>query len=153
MTLHSATGMSTLIQAIRAAYHLRKELPEDKRWDKDLAFVFAVGDADRYTALISQSANTGVVATGRGRVGPPAAPADLAAGVTIGVSNKQLIQVNQTRAVGRFYRAYRLDPTIFKRWDREPVVPALDLVLLNAQYYGYADDPGPGTFGEVFQPS
>jgi hypothetical protein len=53
VTVRSATEMSGVIGAIRLAYHLRKERPEEKRWYRDFAFIFAVGDADRLTAMLA----------------------------------------------------------------------------------------------------
>jgi hypothetical protein len=156
VTIETATELSALIDAIRFAYHRRDDLPEDKRWEKDLAFVFAVGDADRMAAMLSHQAKTTVAVTGRGSVGPPAAPADLAAGINIGASSNELMQVNQVKATGRFYRAYKLNPSIFRKWDRERFVEAQRRVMAYTQEgRRYGTGPrelhSPDSFDEVFE--
>jgi hypothetical protein len=119
VTIRSATEVGELIEKIRRAYHLRRRLPEGERWTKDLAFVFAVGDAQRLTAMLATRANTTVSVTGRGSVGPPSAPADLAAGVNLGIASNELIRFNQADAAGRLYRAYRLKPSLLTTWENE----------------------------------
>jgi len=152
----TATEFSDVLTAIRHAYHERHDLPEDERWDKDLAYVFAVGDADRFTALIARSSDTDVVVTGKGKVGPPASAADLALGVEIGVSSKELEKANSAPAHHYFYRAYRLNPSVFRQWDDErlqevsgtegiePVTEEQILYLL--------DQRPPPSFDEMFEP-
>jgi hypothetical protein len=122
VTIRTATEVSQLIEAIRLAYHQRKDRPEEGRWHKDFVFIFSIGDAERMTAMLARQANTTVAVTGRGNVGPPSSPAKLAAGVNIGISSNELQGINQSRATGRFYRAYRLSPSVFRRWDKEEVM-------------------------------
>lgn len=117
--LRTATEMSDLITAIRLAYHQRDNRPEEERWYKDFVFIFAVGDADRLTAILARQAKTTVVVTGRGNVGPPSSPAKLAAAIDIRMSSNEYQGINQSRATGRLYRAYKLNPSIFREWDKE----------------------------------
>ena len=120
--LHTATEMSHLIAAIRLAYYQRNDRPEEERWYKDFAFIFAVGDADRLTAILARQAKTTVVVTGRGNVGPPSSPGKLAAAIDIRMSSNEFQGINQPKATGRLYRAYKLKPSVFRRWDKEKVV-------------------------------
>jgi hypothetical protein len=57
--------------------------------------------------------------TGNGNLGPPTSPARLAAGITIGTSSNELQGITQPKAIGRLYRAYKLDPSILRKWDQE----------------------------------
>lgn len=120
--IRTATEMSQLIAAIRLAYHQRARRPEEGRWYEDFVFVFAVGDADRLTAMLARQAQTTVAVTGRGNVGPPSSPAKLAAGIDISVSSNEFQGINQPKATGRLYRGYKLNPSIFRRWDKEKVI-------------------------------
>jgi len=138
----SASEIGDVLQAIRRAYHERGHLPENQRWEKDLAYVFAVADAESMTALIATQANTTVAVTGAGELGPPQSAANLALGVSVGISTNELLNGTRTPAPRAFYRAYRLNPSIFRRWDRERdevlqgiVAPAPEDVLnsLNAK--------------------
>jgi hypothetical protein len=119
MDIHTASELSAVLEAIRRAYHLRRDLPEAERWEKDYVFVFATVDAQRFTALVAKESGTDIAVTGEGQVGPPAAAADLALGVSVGVSSKQVTKDNAHPAPSRFFRGYRLNPGIFTRWDRE----------------------------------
>lgn len=120
VTIRSATEVGDVIEAIRRAYHERDKRPESERWYKEYMFVFAVGDADRFTAMLSNRKGTTVAVTASGKVGPiPVTPAGLAAGIDIGTSSDELTKINETKATGRLYRAYRLTPSILKRWDFE----------------------------------
>ncbi len=120
VTIRSATEVGAVIEAIRRAYHERDRRPESERWYKDYLFVFALGDADRFTAMLANHKGTTVAVTASGKAGSiPVTPAGLAAGITIGISSTELMRINETKAKGRFYRAYRLMPSILKRWDQE----------------------------------
>lgn len=119
VTIRSATEFGGVIDAIRLAYHNRKRLPEDKRWDPRLAFIFAVAEASRFVAILADSANTTLAVMGKGKVGPPSAPAELTGGIEFGSTSNELQKVNQAPAPHCFYRAYRLKPSIFKRWQDE----------------------------------
>lgn len=119
--IRTATEMSQLITAIRLAYHRRARRPEEERWYEDFVFIFAVGDADRLTAMLARQAQTTVAVTGRGNVGPPSSPAKLAAGINISVSSNEFQGISQPKANGRLYRGYKLNPSIFRKWDNEKV--------------------------------
>jgi hypothetical protein len=119
VTVRSATEVGDLIEIVRRAYHFRRRLPEGERWTKDLAFVFAVGSAERLTAMLAERADTTVSVTGRGSVGPPTSAAALAAGVDIGIASNELVRFNQAKAEGRLYRAYRLKPSLLRSWENE----------------------------------
>jgi len=122
VTTRSATKFDKLITAIRAAYHNREDLPEDRRWDENLVFIFAIANAARFVAVLADQTNTALAATGSGSVGPPADPSRLAAGVRFGASSKQLQKVNAANAKGCFYRAFALKPSVFRSWDEDPLV-------------------------------
>jgi hypothetical protein len=119
VSIRSATEFGAVIEAIRIAYHNRRRLPEDKRWDSKLVFIFAVADASRFVAILSDSANSKLVVKGKGKVGPPATPAALTAGIEFGTQANELQKVNYSSAPNCFYRAYRLKRSIFKRWQDE----------------------------------
>jgi hypothetical protein len=129
VTIRAATEMSDVIAAIRKAYRNRDRGPEKKRWYEELRFVFAVGDADRYTAMLAKQSGTTVAAFGRGKVGPPLSAAQLVAGVSFSVEVKEIESINESKARGRFYRAYRLKPGILARWDRVVEAVAKETVL------------------------
>ncbi len=121
VTIRSATEVGDVIEAIRRAYHERDRRPESERWYKEYVFVFAVGDADRFTAMLANRGGTTVAISASGKIGPvPITPAELAGGIDIGITSNELTRINQTGAKGRFYRAYRLKPSILKSWDDEP---------------------------------
>jgi hypothetical protein len=144
--LRTATEMSRLIEAIRLAYHQRGDRPEQGRWYKEFAFIIAVGDAERLTAMLARRANTTVAVMGRGNVGPPSTPAKLAAGIDIGVSSNELQGISQSKATGRLYRAYKLDPSILRRWDKEKVVEVPGFTGLESQI-----ESPPPSFEETFK--
>jgi len=146
--LRTATEMSQLIAAIRLAYHQRDDRPEENRWYKDFVFIFAVGDADRLTAILARRAKTTVAVTGRGNVGLPSSPAKLAAGIDIGMSSNEFQGITQPKATGRLYRAYKLNPSIFREWDKEKVVEIRG--LLGSAHQGEESVPSfEATFIEV----
>jgi hypothetical protein len=116
-----ATQFDALITAIRAAYHNRDNLPEDRRWDANLAFVFAVGDTKRLVAVLAEKANTALLVSGSGKLGPPTDPSKLALGVRFGASSNEVQKVNAANARACFYRAYALRPSVFKSWDQSPL--------------------------------
>jgi hypothetical protein len=117
----SATQMDALIEAIRLAYHNRKNLPQSRRWDAKLVFIFAVADAARFVAVLADYGNTTLAVSGSAKVGPPSSAAELTAGVSFGSSSNELQTVNVPKAQSCFYRAYQLDPKILKRWKEEEV--------------------------------
>ena len=120
VTIRSATEVGDVIEAIRRAYHERDRLPESGRWYKDYLFVFAVGDAETFTAMLANRKGTTVAVTASGTAGPiPITPAGLAAGIKIGISSDELTRISESRATGRFYRAYRLKPSILTKWNGE----------------------------------
>ena len=120
--IRTATEMSQLIAAIRLAYHQRARRSEEGRWYEDFVFIFAIGDADWLTAMLARQAQTTVAVTGRGNAGPPSSPAKLAAGINVNVSSNEFQGINQPKASGRLYRGYKLNPSIFRRWDKEKII-------------------------------
>jgi hypothetical protein len=119
VTITSASEVTDVLAAIRRAYHERASLPQDQQWDKELAYVFAVADAEHFTSLIARSADTEVVVTAKGSVGPPSSAADLAFGVSVGISSNELQKATLAPAPRAFYRAYKLQPSIFRKWEEE----------------------------------
>lgn len=135
VSVRSATNFDALIDAIRLAYHNRKQLPEDRRWDAKLAFVFAVADADRFVTVLADQGKTTLAVSGSAKVGPPTAPAELTGRVSFGSASNELQKVNLTRARNCFYRAYGLNPSIFRRWNNEDV-GEVSFVRSGWQYLG-----------------
>jgi hypothetical protein len=148
VTVSSATQMDALIEAIRLAYHNRKHLPEDRRWDANLVFVFAVADAARFVAVLADRAKTTLAVSGSGKVGPPSSPAALTARISFGSSSNELQKVNLSNAESCLYRAYRLDPAIIRRWRDERVrevrFAAVAWQSLRTAELGVSADRSPG---------
>ena len=69
VTIRSATEVGDVIEAIRRAYHERDRRPESERWYKEYVFVFGVGDADAFTAMLANRKGTTVAVTASGKVG------------------------------------------------------------------------------------
>jgi hypothetical protein len=134
----TATELTEVLKKIRHAYHERKHLSEQERWDKDYAYVFATADAADYTAIVAQESDTTVAVEASGDVPLPQAPAGLAAGVQFSASNRSYQHANQTPAEHCFFRAYKLHPRLFKRWDREEQVLAV-APMNDEQWLAYLD--------------
>jgi hypothetical protein len=152
VTVQSATELDDVIKAIRTAYHNRRHLPEDRRWDKELAFIFAVGSASSFVAMLAESGNTKLAVMGRAKVGPPAAPAELTASIRFGSESNELQKVNQRPAPKCFYRAYKLNPSILLKWTREKpqeVQFSTANLLLTPDGGAGLGAPPPGGFGRA----
>jgi hypothetical protein len=120
VTIRTATDMEALIDKIHLAYHTRRERPEEGRWYRDYTFVFAVADAERFTALLPADGAACVAITPMGTAGPPSSLDKLASLVRFGAGAEDLERTNQRDARGRFYRAYKLRPEVLARWREEP---------------------------------
>lgn len=121
VTIRTATDLETLIDKIHLAYHTRRQRPEEGRWYRDFRFVFAVADAERFTAMLPANGTGARVAiTPKGTAGPPATPDKLASLVRFGPGSEDLDRTSQRDARGRFYRAYQLRPEVLARWREEP---------------------------------
>lgn len=120
LTIRTAVETDDMIDKIRLAYHLRRQRPEDGRWYRDFTFVFAVADADRFTALVAERERAQVAVTTRASFGPPSAVGKLASVVHFGAGSEDLQRTNQRGARGRFYRAFKLRPEVLRRWREEP---------------------------------
>lgn len=120
VTIRTATEIDALIDGIHLAYWTRRERPEEGRWYRNLCFVLAVADAERFTALLPMHDDARLSITPRGTGGPPASPAQLASLVRFGAGSEDFVRTNQRDARGRFYRAYRLRQEILARWRGEP---------------------------------
>jgi len=160
VTLSEATTFDTLVTAIRHAYHNRNKLPEERRWESDLEFVFAVGSARRFIAIFSNSKDSSLNFSGAGRI---QSAADLAGSVKFGTKTEELHVSDYEPAPNCFYRAYRLKPSIFGRWDHDPLTEVRisstewsfpSLGRANAMYY-LGSNPSPGLLGviQVLKPS
>jgi hypothetical protein len=90
VTIRTAVEMETLIDKIHLAYHTRRERPEEGRWYRDYTFVFAVADAERFTALLPANGSACVAVTPKGTAGPPASPDKLASLVRFGAGAEDL---------------------------------------------------------------
>jgi hypothetical protein len=124
VTVRTALEMEELIEKVRLAYCTRRQRPEEGRWYSEFNFVFAVGDAQRFTAILPRSAPTKIAVTSRGPVGPPSTPTKIAGGVDVGATTADFDGINRENAPGRFYRAYRLRPSVLERWREEPLAKA-----------------------------
>lgn len=120
VTIRTATEVESLIDKVHLAYHTRRERPEDGRWWKEYAFVFAVADAERFTALLPANGSARVAITPKGTAGPPSSLDKLASLVRFGPGAEDLERTNQRDARGRFYRAYKLRSEVLARWREEP---------------------------------
>ncbi len=120
VTIRTAADMEALIDKIHLAYHTRRERPEEGRWYRDFTFVFAVADAERFTALLPSNGSARVAITPKGATGPPSSPDKLASLVRFGPGAEDVERTNQRDARGRFYRAYKLRPEVLARWREEP---------------------------------
>lgn len=120
VTVRTATEMDDLIDKIHLAYHTRRQRPEEGRWYRDFTFVFAVADAERFTALLPSNGSARVAITPKGTGGPPGSPDKLASLVRFGPGAEDLERTNQRDARGRFYRAFKLRPEVLERWREEP---------------------------------
>jgi len=120
VTVRRAVELEGVIDRVHLAYHTRRERPEEGRWYKEFAFVFEVGDAERFTALLPANGHARVAIVPKGTGGPPGSPKQLASLVRFGPGAEDFERTNQRDAQGRFYRAYRLRPEVLARWRDEP---------------------------------
>jgi len=144
VTVRRAADMAALIDKIHLAYHTRRERPEEGRWYKDLAFVFEVADAERFTALLPSNGSARVAITPKGTAGVPGTPEKLASLVRFGPGAEDLERTNQRDARGRFYRAYKLRPEVLARWREEPCTHARGVIS-----FGWPTPSFDETFAEV----
>jgi hypothetical protein len=144
LTIRTAAETDDMIDKIRLAYHLRRRRPEDGRWYKEFTFVFAVADAERFTALLAERARARVAVTTRAAFGPPSAPEKLASVVHFGAGSEDLQRTNQRGARGRFYRAFKLRPEVLERWRGEPWSKLRDVITFECPPSSFEE-----TFAEV----
>jgi len=142
ITVRTALETEDIIEKIRLAYHRRRQRPEEGRWYRDYAFVFAVGDAQRFTAIVPKRAPARLALMSRGPVGPPCDPAKVAGGVELGAAIGEWEGINKENALGRFYRAYRLRSDVLARWREEPIAKSNGTVVF--------ERPAP-SFEETFE--
>lgn len=96
-----------LIRAVLNAY-------DQGRWGKDWAFVFRVGIAQRFTAILASEADTVVLLKASGKVAAAASSAvDVAAGFKFAASTKAVTQITGGKDTVAFYDAYRVKDTWF----------------------------------------
>jgi hypothetical protein len=100
ITVRTALETEDIIEKIRLAYHHRRQRPEEGRWYRDFSFVFAVGDAQRFTAIVPMRAPAKVAFMSRGPVGPPSDPAKIAGGVEMGAAIGEWHGINKENAQG-----------------------------------------------------
>ena len=144
LTIRTAAETEDMIDKIRLAYHLRRQRPEDGRWYRDFTFVFAVADAERFTALVAQRERARVAVTTRASFGPPSDPEKLASVVHFGACSEDLHRTNQRGALGRFYRAFKLRPEVLQRWREEPWSKLRDVITFDCPPPSFEE-----TFAEV----
>jgi hypothetical protein len=128
ITIRTAADTEDLIDRIHLAYHTRRERPEEGRWYKDLMFVLAVADAERFTAMLPLRGEVRVAISRWGPFGPPTSLPELASIVRFGVGSEDCNRTNQRQARGRFYRAYKLRAEVLERWREEPWSKSRDVI-------------------------
>lgn len=129
VTIRTAIDLEALIDKIHLAYHTRRQRPEEGRWWKEFTFVFAVADAECFTALWpAAGAGARVAITPKGAAEAPASPGKLAAAIGFGAGAEDVERTNQRDARGRFYRAYTLRPDVLERWREEPSTHARGVI-------------------------
>jgi hypothetical protein len=144
VTIRTATDLDELIDKIHLAYHTRRQRPEEGRWWKEFVFVFAVADADCFTALWPTAASARVAITPKGAAEAPASPGKLAAAIAFGTGAENVERTNQRNARGRFYRAYQLRPEVLERWREEPWTRSRDVIS-----FAWATPSFEETFAEI----
>jgi hypothetical protein len=158
VTITSANNLTAVIKAIRWAYHERRHLSQEERWNKDWVYVFAVADAEHYAALAAKSSHTTIAAEASGDVQLPTGPAGLSAGVEFTNSNNAYDKANEHPGHHCFYRAYKLNPSMFERWDNEEQeeISGITVVTEEQQLAAWDTLPVPGreeVFEDALQPS
>ncbi|MFL6162358.1 MAG: hypothetical protein ACJ74U_09020 [Jatrophihabitantaceae bacterium] len=117
--VETAGDLAPLIAGIRWAYHLRDTLPEGQRWERKYAVIVGVGSAKSAIAVASTSNNAAIVVQGSGNLPTPSSPAELDARMKITHTHENTDKLWLGPATGYAVQALQLDPSIFKKWDRE----------------------------------
>lgn len=115
----SARQLAEVLGAIRWAYHYRRRLPEGRRWEKRYAVIVGVASAESAIAVVSDSSNAAIVVEGSGALKVPQTPAELDAKMKITRTRESTQKLWLGPASGYAVQALQLDPSIWKRWDRE----------------------------------
>ena len=115
----TAGTLGDLMIAIRKAYRFRDTLPEKKRWEKHYAVIVGIASADSVTALLSSVKNASVIVSGGATA--PTTLGQLDASMSVSFSQESVDDLWQGPAQGYAFRALRIEPSIFKSWDRENV--------------------------------
>jgi hypothetical protein len=120
-TVTMAGELEELFSAIRWAYHVRAALPAEKRWEKYFAVIVGIASADSIVAV--QAEGTGgtlaIAASGRGKT--PTTAAAISATAKVIHDDQSLTKLWRAPANGYAFFALSLQPSIFRRWDREAI--------------------------------
>lgn len=125
VSLTTAHELNGVLRRIRFAYHTRRDLPQEQQWNKDFVYVFALANAEAYTAIIAEQDNTTVAVEVKGEVALPQAPVGLAVEVEFTAASRSYQHFSAAPTTSCFFRAFRLDPSIFRGWEDEHRVEAL----------------------------
>lgn len=110
----STAGMlNDLMIAIRKAYR-------DRTWEKKYAVIVGLASADSVTALLSSTRNATAVVTG-GATSAGTTLGQLDANMTVTASKESVEDLWRAPAEGYAFRALRIDPGMFTKWDKEDI--------------------------------
>jgi hypothetical protein len=118
-TVAKAGALGDLMAAIRYAYRFRDTLLEGQRWEKKYGVVVGIASAESVTALSAASKDASAVISGGSSLPAPQAAAELHASMKVSFSRESVDQLWQGPAARYAFQALKIDPSIFKRWDRE----------------------------------
>jgi hypothetical protein len=118
-TVVTAASLADLLDAIRYAYHCRRQLPEGRRWDKKYVVVFGIGSMASFVAMSSEQKNAKAAIFGSGKLGPPKSPADVRVGMSFSYQKEELDKLTIAPGNGIAFQGLRLNPSMFSRWDHE----------------------------------
>lgn len=117
----TAGNLADLMIAIRYAYRFRETLPEGERWEQKYAVIVGLASAESVTALSSASKNaTAIVSADLGTAAPPTL-AQLDASMSVSFVEESVDDLWSGPAKGYAFRALKIEPSIFRRWDRADV--------------------------------
>jgi hypothetical protein len=119
--METAQELAELVAAIRWAYHMRRALPEGKRWLKNYAVVVGIASAASATAVSALSANAAIVIEGSGRLAAPTTESQLRAKMKITRTKASIDKLWLGPVSGFAIQVLRIQPSVWRRWDQEIV--------------------------------
>jgi hypothetical protein len=116
----SATKLGKLMEAIRHAYRYGETMEPHRRWKKNYAVVVGLASAQSVTALLSSSKDATAVISG-GATSPATTLGQLDASMSVSFSHESVDDLWMGPAEGYAFRALKIEPSMFSRWDEEPI--------------------------------